>query len=179
MVERFYCGEAPRQLTIREGPDMQPLDARFDLRKHSSNGFGSGEGSAGSAQQLALALLADALRNDARAVSVHQDFSRRVIPLFPKRWTISRSRIRLRRQHRSRAQYDAAERYASFLWAAAASLPLQMMRVAAERGLRSVLLNYLHNICNDVGAAIEGSPKSFLQARTLLSGDGIPSRGHF
>jgi hypothetical protein len=47
------------------------------------------------------------------------------------------------------------------------------------RGLRSVLLNYLHNICNDVGAAIEGSPKSFLQARTLLSGDGIPSRGHF
>ena len=93
MVERFYCGDAPRQVTIRKGAERQPLDTRFDLRKHSSNGFGWGEGSAGSAQQLALALLADALRNDARAVSVHQDFSRRVVPLFPKRWTISRSRI--------------------------------------------------------------------------------------
>ena len=67
VVERFYCGEAPHQVTIREGAERQPLDTRFDLRKHSSNGFGWGEGSAGSAQQLALALLADALRNDARA----------------------------------------------------------------------------------------------------------------
>jgi hypothetical protein len=82
MVERFYCGEAPRQVTIREGAERQPLDTRFDLRRHSSNGFSWGEGSAESAHQLALALLADALRNDARAVSVHQDFSRRVIPLF-------------------------------------------------------------------------------------------------
>jgi Family of unknown function (DUF6166) len=93
MAERFYCGEAPRQVIFREGAERQPLDPRFDLRKHSSTGFAWGSGSAGSAQQLALALLADALRNDARALDVHQDFSRRVIPLFPGRWTITRSRI--------------------------------------------------------------------------------------
>jgi Family of unknown function (DUF6166) len=93
MVERFYCGEAPRQVIFREGAERLPLEPRFDLRKHSSTGFGWGEGDAGSAQQLALALLADALRNDARALNVHQAFSRRVIPLFPARWTISRSRI--------------------------------------------------------------------------------------
>ena len=93
MVERFYCGDAPRQVTFREGANRQPLEPRFDLRNNSSTGFGWGEADAGSAQQLALALLADALGNDARALSVHQEFSRRVIPLFPKRWTISRSRI--------------------------------------------------------------------------------------
>jgi hypothetical protein len=38
-------------------------------------------------------LLADALQNDARASSVHHDFNSRVVPLFPKRWTITRSRI--------------------------------------------------------------------------------------
>jgi hypothetical protein len=38
-------------------------------------------------------LLADALQNDARASRVHHDFNSRVIPLFPKRWTITRSRI--------------------------------------------------------------------------------------
>jgi uncharacterized protein DUF6166 len=93
MAERFYCGAAPRQVMFREGEQRQPLDPRFDLCKHSSTGFAWGTGSSGPAQQLALALLADALRNDARALDVHQDFSRRVIPLFPARWTITRSRI--------------------------------------------------------------------------------------
>jgi Family of unknown function (DUF6166) len=95
MAERFYCGEAPGKVTVREGAEKRPLDPRLDLRKHSSTGFawGGGDGSAGPARQLALALLADALRNDARASRVHQDFDSRVIPLFPKRWTITRSRI--------------------------------------------------------------------------------------
>lgn len=93
MAERFYCGASARQVVFREGSERQPLDPRFDLRKHSSTGFAWGTDSAGPAQQLALALLADALRNDARALDVHQDFSRRVIPLFPGRWTITRSRI--------------------------------------------------------------------------------------
>ena len=39
------------------------------------------------------------------ALDVNQDFSRRVIPLFPKRWTITRSRIlayfdRIEAEHR-------------------------------------------------------------------------------
>ena len=80
MVERFYCGEVPRQVTIREGTERWPLDPRFDLHKHSSStGFAWGEGGAEPARQLALALLADALRNDARALDVHQDFNQRVV----------------------------------------------------------------------------------------------------
>jgi hypothetical protein len=49
--------------------------------------------SASSGQQLALAVLADAFRNDARASQLHQEFKQRVVTLFPKRWTITRSRI--------------------------------------------------------------------------------------
>ena len=94
MAERFYFGEAPGKVIVREGAEKRPLDPRFDLRKHSTGfAWGGDGGGAGSAQQLALALLADALRNDARASRVHHDFNSRVIPLFPKRWTITRSRI--------------------------------------------------------------------------------------
>jgi hypothetical protein len=95
MAERFYCGEGPLQVTVREGAEKWLLTPRLDLRKHSSTGFawGNGDGNTGPAQQLALAILADALRDDVRASRVHQDFSRRVIPLFPQRWTITRSRI--------------------------------------------------------------------------------------
>jgi hypothetical protein len=94
-MERFYCGEAPGKVIVREGAERRTLDPRFDLHKHSSIGFawGGSDSSAGSTQQLALALLADALRNDERASRVHRDFNSRVIPLFPKRWTITRSRI--------------------------------------------------------------------------------------
>jgi hypothetical protein len=96
----------PRQVTIREGTERWPLDPRYDLHKHSSStGFAWGEGGAEPALQLALALLADALRNDPRALDVHQDFNQRVVPLFPKRWTISRSRIlRIEAQHKTMSQ---------------------------------------------------------------------------
>jgi Family of unknown function (DUF6166) len=94
MVERFYCGEAPGKVTVREGAEKRPLDPRLDLREHSSTGFAWDDGDgAGPALQLAVALLADALQEDTRALRVHHDFSRRVVPLFPKRWTITRSRI--------------------------------------------------------------------------------------
>jgi len=95
MAECFYCGEGPGQVTVREGGEKRPLDPRLDLQKLSPTGFawGDGSGTAGPAQQLSLALLADALRNDARASRLHQEFKRRVVTLFPKRWTITRSRI--------------------------------------------------------------------------------------
>jgi hypothetical protein len=94
MAERFYCGEAPGNVTVREGAERWPLDPRVDLLKHSAGfGWGGADSNAGPAHQLALALLADALQNDARALRVHHNFNSRVVPLFPKRWTITRSRI--------------------------------------------------------------------------------------
>ena len=89
MAERFYSGELGGQVTARKGASKRPLDPRFDLRKHSPPGLAPGD----SAVQLALALLADALDNDERALHLHEDFNCRMVTLFPKRWTITRSRI--------------------------------------------------------------------------------------
>ena len=89
MAERFYSRELGGQVTAREGASKRPLARRFDLRKHSPPGLARGD----NAVQLALALLADALDNDERAIQLHEDFNRRVVTLFPKRWTITRSRI--------------------------------------------------------------------------------------
>jgi hypothetical protein len=89
LAERFYSGEPGGQVTAREGASKRPLDPRFDLRKHSPPGLAPGD----SAVQLALALLADALDNDERALHLHEDFNCRMVTLFPKRWTITRSRI--------------------------------------------------------------------------------------
>jgi hypothetical protein len=95
MTERLYCGEFPSRVVVRDGGEKRPLDPRFDLRKHSLSGFAWGKANenAAPANQLALALVADALRNDQRAAQLHERFSRRVVTLFPQRWTISRSRV--------------------------------------------------------------------------------------
>ena len=34
------------------------------------------------------------LGDEARAIEIHKYFSRRVVALFPERWTITRSRVR-------------------------------------------------------------------------------------
>jgi Family of unknown function (DUF6166) len=91
-AEVFYCGETAGRVTVRSGKKRRPLDPRFDLRKHSLAGFAWGNADAGPAQ-LSLALLADTLHNDARALKLHHHFSRRVVTIFPERWTITRSRI--------------------------------------------------------------------------------------
>lgn len=95
LTERFYRGEWPSKVTVRQGANKWALDPRFDLHTHSSTGFawGRGETSGAPAHQLALALLADALQDDARARQLHRDFCRRVVGLLPERWTITRSRI--------------------------------------------------------------------------------------
>ncbi len=56
----------------------RPLNPRLDLWNHSPTGFEWGYGGSGPAQ-LALALLADHLRDDDRAVSLHQDFKRLIV----------------------------------------------------------------------------------------------------
>jgi hypothetical protein len=98
-AETFYSGVRPGQVMAREGSKKRPLTPRVDLHKHSSTMFTAGTGfawgttdDAGPAQ-LSLALLADALGNDARALQLHQRFNHRVVTMLPERWTITRSRI--------------------------------------------------------------------------------------
>lgn len=63
----------------RVRPDgASPLDPRRDLRNHSPSGFGWGYGGSGPAQ-LALALLADHLRDGPRALGLYQDFKHLVV----------------------------------------------------------------------------------------------------
>jgi Family of unknown function (DUF6166) len=91
-TEVFYSGEQFGRVTVREGRSKRPLDPRFDLQRNSRDAFSWGKGSEGAAQ-LSVALLADALQNDARALRLHSRFNERVVNIFPERWTVSRSRI--------------------------------------------------------------------------------------
>jgi Family of unknown function (DUF6166) len=68
-------------IAIDEEGGQEPLDPRFDLRKHSMSGFNWGFGGSGPAQ-LSLALLADALCDDEKAQHFYQDFKFKVIGRF-------------------------------------------------------------------------------------------------
>jgi hypothetical protein len=63
---------------IQPGHKARKLSPRFDLFNHSPSGFEWGYGGSGPAQ-LALAILADALGDDERAVRLHQQFKFAVI----------------------------------------------------------------------------------------------------
>lgn len=90
--ERFYSGTTDRDVTAREGGTSYRLPSRLDLRRHSLNGFAWGFGGQEPAQ-LALALLADALGDDQRALALYQDFKFRCIAQLPSCWIMSRSRV--------------------------------------------------------------------------------------
>jgi hypothetical protein len=86
---------------IREGNaatvsvDGRPLNPRLDLWNHSPSGFEWGYSGSGPAQ-LALALLADHLGNDDRALKLHQDFKRAVVAnLSFKGWAFTSDQIQL------------------------------------------------------------------------------------
>jgi hypothetical protein len=71
----------------------QPLDPRLDLGNHSPDGFEWGYGGSGPAQ-LALALLADHLGDDERAVALHQEFKWAVVAHLPRQgWTLTSEQI--------------------------------------------------------------------------------------
>jgi hypothetical protein len=73
--------------------DERPLNPRFDLWNHSPSGFEWGYAGSGPAQ-LALALLADHLGDDERALNLYQDFKRAVIVYLPfKGWTLTSEQI--------------------------------------------------------------------------------------
>jgi hypothetical protein len=72
------------------------LDPRFDLRRHSPDGFQMSYAGSGPAQ-LALALLADALGNDDLAQDLYQKFKAQVVANVPHdlpEWRITRQAIK-------------------------------------------------------------------------------------
>ena len=73
-------------------PHALPL--RLDLWGHSPTGFEWGYGGSGPAQ-LSLALLADALGDDEKAVRLHQPFKWEVVARLPARenWTLTDQQI--------------------------------------------------------------------------------------
>lgn len=78
--------------------DGEPLNPRLDLCNHSPSGFEWGYGGSGPAQ-LALALLADALGNDAAATHWYQDFKHTVVAnLHQTGWILTDEEIRQRVQ---------------------------------------------------------------------------------
>jgi hypothetical protein len=95
VTERFYSGQRDGQVVVRDGVGgglKRPLVPRDVLFRQGERGFvrpsvGTGQ------SQIALTLLTDALGDEARALERHEQFSRRVVALFPERWTITRTRI--------------------------------------------------------------------------------------
>ena len=68
--------------------DGEPLDGRYDLKRFTKTGFewtyeGAGPG------QLSLALLADHLNDDAKALEICDDFMRDVVANLENDWVLT------------------------------------------------------------------------------------------
>src|SRR5579862_9817614 len=72
--------------------DGRPLDPRFDLKRLSPTGFEWTYEGAGPAQ-LALALLADHLGDDARALALYEPFMRAVVADLDNSWELTSAEI--------------------------------------------------------------------------------------
>ncbi|MDW3205349.1 MAG: DUF6166 domain-containing protein [Alphaproteobacteria bacterium] len=88
---KTYTGtRAFEGLDVRVGGD--PLDPRTDLKTYSKNGFEwSFEGA--SPQQLALAILADAI-DDATAVRLSRDFMIEIVANFDNDWEMTEADVK-------------------------------------------------------------------------------------
>jgi hypothetical protein len=89
MSERFYSGEREGDVMVRESGIKRPLHNRFDYRKHLTEHSSIPSAHA----RLSFNLLADALDSEHHASQVHEYLARRIVPLLPQRFTISRSRL--------------------------------------------------------------------------------------
>jgi Family of unknown function (DUF6166) len=72
--------------------DGAPLNPRFDLRRFSAMGFEwtyEGDGP----RQLALALLADHLGDDAKALALTEKFMREVVSVLDNAWRMTGAEI--------------------------------------------------------------------------------------
>ena len=79
---------------MEDGGQVRGLDPRLDLRNHSPSGFAWGYGGSGPAQ-LSLAILSDALGDDARAEHLSQSFQDAVIARFDRdgHWILARKPV--------------------------------------------------------------------------------------
>jgi Family of unknown function (DUF6166) len=68
--------------------DEKPLDPRYDLRRLTATGFEWTYEGAGPAQ-LALALLADHIGDDARALDLYEPFMRAVVAELDNSWELT------------------------------------------------------------------------------------------
>ena len=101
MTRKTYIGTPHRDsiwgqslVSVCDGRKSEPLPLRLDLFNHSPTGFSWGYGGSGPAQ-LAVALLADALGDDDRAIRLHQCFKFKVVACWPEgeRWWITTDQI--------------------------------------------------------------------------------------
>lgn len=95
---KIYVGKriegAGALVTVTDDKGTRMLDPRHDLRNHSPNGFEWGYGGSGPGQ-LALALCADALGDDARSLRVYQDFKWRMLaPIDGEDFSMTEERVR-------------------------------------------------------------------------------------
>jgi hypothetical protein len=72
--------------------DGKPLPPRFDLKRLSATGFEWTYEGSGPAQ-LALALLADHLGDDARALELYEPFMRKVVAELDNSWELTSADI--------------------------------------------------------------------------------------
>lgn len=83
-----------RSVVVYIGLKCRELDPRLDLVRHSPDGFQWGYGGSGPSQ-LALAICADALGDDAKALAVYQQFKNAHVALQTKdEWEISAAEVR-------------------------------------------------------------------------------------
>jgi hypothetical protein len=85
-METFYLHDGSGPVLVREGAIKRPLDLPRNLGKHWPTEIQS-------AARLSLALLADALHNNDRALRLHERFNWRVVSILPDKWILTRSRI--------------------------------------------------------------------------------------
>lgn len=93
---KTYTGERTENgctVVVSEDGGCRALDPRFDLKNHSPTGFEWGYAGSGPAQ-LALALAADVLRDDAAALGVYQRLKFRVVGRLPEAgWTLTEGEL--------------------------------------------------------------------------------------
>jgi len=96
---KVYTGKRGRTdalvtVSFEEPAKAYALPLRLDLQSHSPTGFEWGYGGSGAAQ-LALALLADCLEDDEKALALYQAFKWEVISkLLKPEWRITEAYVR-------------------------------------------------------------------------------------